>query len=274
MNTAVKGKPIITEYQDLIEYIGDALEYRKATDHGFSVYTTTKSLRKISPTLVSLIVRRKRRLTVDRADEFSKLLDLNPSERSYFRRWVNRLETGEVSEAATPDPLHLRNRKEVSPHILSDWLNVYVKDFFQIPDVRKNPDLINQLLAHLASHKRIQRSLKFLLREGHLRKTMDGSIVLEADLVVADPKISSSKIRQFHKAALTIAKQAIDFFPPTERFSNTLIVPLNEKSYLKLQELIEEFADKLKDFAAENEEPGERLYQLALNLSPIGRKTK
>jgi hypothetical protein len=69
-------------------------------------------------------------------------------------------------------------------------------------------------------------------------------------------------------------KTALDLFPPSERLANTLIIPLNEKSYGELLEIIQEFSERLQNFAAHNQEAGERLYQLILNLSPTGGKVE
>lgn len=101
---------------------------------------------------------------------------------------------------------------------------------------------------------------------------MDGRIVVETNLTVADPEVPSKKIRQFHKGALGIARAAMDLFPSTERIANTLVVPLNDKSYDELKALIRDFSEKIQDFAARSEEPGERIYQLIVNLSPTGGK--
>jgi uncharacterized protein (TIGR02147 family) len=239
MNSST-NRPTITEYQDLIEYVADQIAFRKNHDPGFSVHAATKSLRKVSPALVSLVLKRKRKLTLDRSEEFAKLLALNPIERSYFKRWIARIELGPDGESTIPVPLVSKERKEASTHILTDWLNVYVKDFFQIPEVRANPEILKQLLSHLVTSKRVQRSIDFLLREGHLRRTLSGSIEIEANLVIGNPKVTSQKIRQFHKSALGIAKQALDIFPPQERLANTMIITLNENSYLRLQDLIGE----------------------------------
>ena len=61
--------------------------------------------------------------------------------------------------------------------------------------------------------------------------------------------------------------------------ANTMIVPLNESSYREAVALIEEFAEKLKDLAANRPDSleakdGEALYQLIVNLAPAGGKLK
>lgn len=274
------ARPSISAYQDPIEFLKAMLAFRKTTEKSFSVHIATSTLRRVSPSLVSLVLKRKRKITLDRCDEFSKLMQLNAREKVYFKSWIARLET---ADGKSPDTLSAvlssfdedqNNRKEVGTHLLSDWINVYVKDCFQLPMVQKNPELIYQYLASHAEPRRIKKSFEFLLKEGYLRRKMDGSIVVETNLAVANPQVPSKKIRQFHKGAFAVAKSALDMFPPQERMANTLIVPLNPKTYEQLTELIEEFSEKLQQFAANNQEPGERLYQLILNLSPTGGKVE
>jgi uncharacterized protein (TIGR02147 family) len=272
MNKALPKRPLISDFQDPVDFMRAMIEFRKKTDKLFSVHTATASLRKVSPALVSLILKKQRKITLERVDEFAKLLQLNATEKIYFRNWIERSDRG-FSEPLKPEASH-RQRKDVGTHILSDWINVYVKDCFQLAKVQSHPELVHQYLASYANPKRIEKSIDFLLKEGHLRRTMDGKVVVETNLAVANPQVPSKKIRQFHKGALGVAKAALDLFPASERMANTLVIPLNDKSYLELLELIREFSEKLQDFAAQNQEPGERLYQLIVNLSPTGGKVE
>lgn len=269
-------RPIISDFEDPVEFLKLMIEYRKKTEKSFSVHAVAVTLRRVSPALVSLILSRKRKITLDRVDELSKLVQLNVQEKIYFRNWIARIENAGEEDAQPVKTEHQtrHHRKDVGTHILTDWINVYVKDCFQLPKVQSNPELVHRYLASYAHPKRLEKSIEFLLREGHLRRTLDGKIVVEANLAVADPKVPSKQIRQFHKGALGVAKAAIDLFPSNERMANTLIIPLNEKSYGELTEIIQDFSEKLQEFAAHNQETGDRLYQLIVNLSPTGGKVE
>ncbi len=266
------NRPTISQYDDPAEFVKDMIRFRKNTEAGFSVFRSVKRLRKISPALVSLVIQGKRTLTLDRADEFSKLLNLNVSEKIYFRKWLGQLEDKDFLEDGFA-PSATGTRKDVGLGLLSDWINVYVKDFFHIPAVQKNPELIKKQLMTVVPPKRIAKAVQFLLREGYLRKTIDGRVVLDTTLAISEPNVPSRKIRQFHKGALSLAKVALDLFQPNERLANTLIITLDEQRYEELNGLIQEFTEKLKDFAAKNpEKAGNRLYQFIINLSPVGGK--
>jgi uncharacterized protein (TIGR02147 family) len=267
-------RPVIANYKDPVDFARDMLRFRKETEVGFTVQLATKTLRRVSPTLVSLILKKKRTLTIDRAEEFAKLLALNTVERFYFKNWLERIEDGGHTSAVEPVPEVSSRRREVSTSILSDWLNIYVRDFFQFPRVQRDNSILFKTLTHIAKPKRIERAFQFLLREGYLRRTLDGRIVVESSSAVANPKVPSKKIREAHKGALSLARSAIDMYPPAERLSNFLIIPMNEKSYAELLELIEGFAEQLQEFAGRNEGAGDRLYQLIVNVSPVGGKVE
>jgi uncharacterized protein (TIGR02147 family) len=270
MSNAVKGseRPTISEYTEPAEFVRDMLSFRKKTERGFSVYRATKVLRRVSPALVSLVVQKKRNLTLDRVDEFARLLDLNSTEKFFFRNWV----AGMADKDFLEGPTGAHSRKVASTSILSDWINLYVKDLFLIPAVQKDPHLVERLLLGVATPKRIQRAIEFLLREGHLRRTLEGDIVIETNLSVTDPGVPNRKIRQFHKGALGLARQALDLYPPEERLANTVLIALDEKRHQELRQLFREFAERLQDFAAADTAGATRLYQVLLNLSPVGGK--
>lgn len=265
-----KIRPTISEYKDPIEFMREMIQFRKTTEPQFSVMRATQGLRRVSPTLISLILQKKRKITFDRVDELAKLLNLNSAEKFYFKNWLEGLDNSSTTSEA---PQSAPKRKDVSISLFSDWLNVYVKDLFKLPKVQKNPDLLFYRLASVAKRKRIEKSLAFLLREGYLRKRLDGRIVVESNLAVQDTGVPNKKVREFHKAGLNLARLAIDQYSTSERLANTATIALNESTHKELLDLIAEFGEKFKSLAEKelnsNQDPSQ-LYQLIVNLSPIG----
>jgi len=270
-------RPTISKYDSIAAYIKDQIQYLKHIDPDFSVLAACKKLRRVSPALMSLIVKDKRKVTLDRVDELAKLLQMTVPEKIFLRDWIERADPRSVQNLKSMTmeeiSLHKNRRKEVSLNILNDWLNVYVKDCFQLKAIQENPKLIYAQLAHIAEPKRIDKSIQFLLREGYLRKTLNNTIVIDAALAVAETPLPSHKIRQFHKAALNIARNGIDTVSMDKRYVNTLVMPLNKEKYSEFVEIIQEFSEKIMKFSADlNTEEAESLYQFNLNLIPTGRK--
>jgi uncharacterized protein (TIGR02147 family) len=275
-------RPIISKYEEPVSYLRDMLAYRKQADPGFTVASATQSLRRVSPALVSLVLKKKRTLTLDRAEEFARLMNLNTAEKFFFRNWIGRSDARTPAEApqsaqAGHNVHHDGRHTETSsqrrePTLLDDWINAYVKDFFQIRQVQKNPELLHRQLMHIATPKRIERALRFLQREGYLRRTLDGRLVQDDKVPVSNTPVPAKKIRDFHKGALMLAKRAIDVFASSERLANTMTITLDQEGYSELMHLIQEFGEKLRDFATHRAGAGDRLYQLIINVSPVGGK--
>ncbi len=269
-------RPKILEFEDPIQFLKAMLTYRKKTERSFSVLKVCRGLRRVSPTLVSLILKGQRKITFDRVDEFSKLMNLSTGEKHHFRALILGIggETFEKPLKGSVGDSSAGRRKVVSVHILNDWINPYVKDCFQIEQVQKQPKLLPLYLANLATSQRVEKALQFLLREGHLRRELSGRIVLDTPLAVTDTEVPSKKIRAFHKGALQIAKNGMDLFSSEERFSNTMVVPLNAQTYQQLIEMITDFSQRLQDFAALAVDSGDRLYQVLVNVCPTGGRSQ
>jgi len=269
-------RPVIYDYENPVTFIRDMIAFRKNTEASFSVLKATGKLRKLSPALVSLIIKGKRRMAYDRAEEMAVLCGLKGREKHYFIEWIKKLESqsGESFEASRPSHSG-RSRKQASENLLRDWLNVYVKDSVRLCkglDKSSQKEELIRILGGIASESRIEKSLLFLLREGYLRITQDGKMVEDTPLTTAGDGLTRSYVRKFHKRALMIAKEAIDTYDTNERYANSLILPLNQDSYEELTGILRDFAEKLKIFCESHAEDSERLYQITVNLSPTGGK--
>lgn len=267
-------RPQITSYQEVPAFIRDMVAFLKRAERGYTVKKAVKGTRRCSPALMSLLMKGERRLTPDRVDAVAAILRLTPREKQYLRDWIEQdyydEEDQQNLEAALAASEKAAQTKEVSSHILSDWVNIYVKDAHRLPAVQRSRQQLYKLLGGLASQARIDKSLNFLLREGYLRQDLQGRIVEDVPVMVADPGKIDQKVRQFHRASLRIAADAINLYSMNERLANALVLHLNQNTYQELLELIHEFNQKLHDFVQTKTSDGDRLYQLIINLSPTG----
>lgn len=238
----------------------------------FSITKECSYLRKVSPTLITLILQGKRKITLDRVDELSQLLKLSTAEKQYFKHLIQQdlPENKKSNKITISDTPRIRARNEVSDSMLKNFINFYVKDAFQIKEIQKNPKLIYKVLAFLANEKKINQSIHFLLKEGYLRKALDGSIVLDQPLSVKEPVDSHLLVRKFHKKALNLALNGLDLVPPNKRLANTFILPVDDTTYDELTLLVKNFTDQLKQFCENRALQGDRLYQITINLTPTG----
>jgi len=260
--------PLVFDYRSMPVFIKDRIEWLKRRDPGFSIRKETRGLHRCSATLVSHVIRGKRKLTLDRADDFSQLLRLSPREKSYFRQLI----AVEEEKGPAPEAPAKRSakRSEAQNHLLSSWLHVYVKDACRLKHFRPDASSIYRMLGGIATKRQIERSLAFLLREGYLRRTLDGRLV-EREVVMATTDEQYDRRKQvFHRRALEIAKRGIATYPWDRRRESAVVLALNRTSVEELKELLKDFYERLLVFAEEHDGDDEALYQVLINLSPIG----
>lgn len=134
------NRPNLIDYKEPEEFVKEMIAFLKMKDKKFSILAKSKGFRRLSPTLVTLIIKKKRKLTYDRTDEMAQLLSLSVGEKELLKKWI--INKKSPSKITPPSESLLRGprSKEVSTHLLNDWLNVYVKDCFQIEAVQKKPN--------------------------------------------------------------------------------------------------------------------------------------
>lgn len=272
-------RPVIFDYGEIHEYVTDMLEWRRRNFPEFSVRQVTKSLVGCSPTLVTQVSKGQRDLTRERIDEFAVVLNLSPQEKAYLEQWVVRQKRDLLQRknnrrgqyVTGVDRVPARKR-EAANHLLTDWVNVYVKDACRLRAFEPNPKVIHRILGGIVPLKRIRRSLNFLFKEGFLRKTLDGKIVESTPVTATTDDIPDQKLRIFHKRALDIAKRGIDLFPLSERRAAAVVLPVDQNTLPLLRDLLRDFHERMTRFAEEHTTDSERLYQVLINLTPIGGK--
>lgn len=248
----------------------------KETGQRFSLRSATADLDRCSPALVSLVLSRKRNLSPERARDFAKILALSARERHYFIQQIESKGTGESQgnerkrhSQRKPSFQRAAARPAASNHILTHWLHPYVKDASRIKGFTSDPEKLTKLLRGLASSRLIARSFSFLLREGYLRRDLEGEIVENEVILESTDEIPSSQVRMFHRQALRIAADALETVPLEKREANTLLLPLNHSNFIKLKQLVKDWAEEIGAMAESCPDDDETLYQLIINLSPV-----
>ena len=288
------NKPQIFYYSNSSEYIAALVKWLKTNKPKFSIRKATKKIVGCSPSLITQITKGARKLTLDRIDPISEILELDPQEKRQLIQFVTyerkkrylkdkfedisyliaQNQSNDDQDNNLIPSQNILSKKEPKNHLLNNWFNVYIKDLCRIKGFEPKPEIIYQMLKGLISHKQIEKALSFLLREGFLLKTLDNKIVENESLTVTTDNIPNKKIQTFHKKALDIAKKAMDLYSCKERRANAIVFPLNESNYEKLERIIKSFVEKIAEFAEEHKNDSDVLYQVIINVCPVGYAQK
>lgn len=271
MNTTSKQnylknmRPVVYDYQTPVSFLNDLFEFNKLTKKYYSIRQASKKAQGCSPSLVTQILAEKRRLTRNHLIAFKIIFELNKFELDYIDKILSFESDNEI---ALPQVA----KRETKNHILSDWVNLYVKDTVHLRGFVPDPQVIFKLLGGIIEIERISKSMKFLLKEGFWKKTVAQKIVADETALHSTNNIPDGGIRKFHKQSLKIARDGVDQFDVDRRFSSTILLSVNEKSYQELRVLMNKFQSEIADFIDQNSSDDEQLVQVNLNLTPIGGK--
>jgi uncharacterized protein (TIGR02147 family) len=161
--------------------------------------------------------------------------------------------------------------RKTKNHILSNWLHPYVKDLVNLKGFSLEPETLFFMLQGMASTRRLKKSVDFLFREGFWRRSLDGKVVEEETAVTTTNDIPSEKIRGFHIKALELALKGIKAFSVSERKASTVIIAVDDHNVDELRGLLDSFQTQLLEFIEKHPQGRDRLMQVTMHLTPIGR---
>jgi len=263
----VRERPVVYDYGSSSQFLWELYQFYKQQG-SFSLRQRTTKVGLCSQALVSQILRGKRQINRDNLSALAAVFKLTKLEQEYLDSKLNipihKLSLVENSDAAN----HLRIPKN---HLLSDWLNPYVKDLIHLKGFHLDSEVIHFMLQGLATPKRIQKTISFLLREGFWRTTTKGKLEQEEAAVVTTNGIPNEKMRIFHQRALEIALRGIISFPIHRRKASTVLIAVDEENMDELKGLIDAFQKNLLDFIERYPKGKDSLVQITTHLTPVGR---
>jgi uncharacterized protein (TIGR02147 family) len=268
-------RPDVFTYSDANVFVRDMLQWKKAAEPSFSVRQQTRTLRRCSPALVTLIARGERRLSPDRVPEFAKLLRLSAHERRALFALVGSDDLGE--ESAEKDAQNTTSRRQVKKNarqsirsgLFQPWFNLYLWESARLSAFKPDASHLFRLLRGIAQPALLAKSIRTLMSEGFLRRTLEGSTVPEYPTIESTDEVPDERIRRLHVKSLWLAARLIDEVPVAEREAGLVLMSLDEAGFQKLKALLKKFTDELGRFSEEHAAGGDCLYQVLVNAVPV-----
>lgn len=269
-----KTRPVVFDYGAPYLFLNDLLGHYKATSSSFSVRQRLNGVVGCSPALVTQVLKGRRRLTRDQLPTFAKVFSLTVAESGFIDELLKHQVEAAFNSAEDVIPVRKKSSRVPKNHILTSWLNLYVKDLVHLKGFKPDAKVLFKMLMNLASPGQIEKSIQFLLREGFWRKTAGHQIIAEEPLLVSTFDLPDERIKKFHKQALKIAQRGIDLFPLGRRTGSATLIAVNQKQAKELKEIMDSFHQRLQVFV-ENCADGsdaDELIQVLIHTTPVGGK--
>lgn len=267
VESQIMDRPVVYDYGSSREFLGSLLLYYKSKS-SFSLRQRTAQVGRCSQALVSQILQGKRNLTRDNLSEISEVFKLTRLEVDYLDKKISAknykfsIYQNVVTEAPSRVPQN---------HLLSNWVNPYVKDIVNLKGFQLTAETIFSMLGGFIPLTKIKKSVNFLLKEGFWRKDQAGKIVLNESAVTTTNGIPNEKIKLFHSKALENALIGLKTLPVDQRKASTVLLSVDHSKMDELRGLIDLFQTQLLEFIEKNPGGQDSLVQITTHLTPIGR---
>lgn len=283
--------PVISDYMDYRKYLADFYLFRREqtkTDlrpYNYQMFSAAANIK--SPQYLRLIIDGKRNLSDDMVAKFAKALNLGRDHTDELRVLVHFTQATDPAERNR----HLKALMElrVSQKIKSGEIDS--KAFEQIPgwvawilysmtdlkNVKFDIQSLKQLLGEKATQDEIQQALNKLLESGQLVRDPETNEVKKArPLMENADNIPVALVRKLQAELLYLGMESLFQDEPLEREFGTVTLSLTEKEFEEIKFKLRQIRKQLtKDNSiARAQNPGERIYQLNIQLFPVTHKVE
>lgn len=234
---------------DYREILSSKLEERRRINPRYSLRAFAKDL-KISPSRLSDVLARKGHLSIDKARQIAKILNLSPLVTTDFLDVVEADGRGaksvkisavkRIQSRSSTERLRTLNVDELS--IMSDWRNLAVWTFMTLPHFDGNRHTIaKHFKMNVIEVEDILRRLERLKMVSINGKT---GVIGNTQAYVGGT-FPSAVIRDFHKQMSSLGKDAIEKQAFTERHVESAILTIDKAKMGEIEQKIANFCRSL-----------------------------
>lgn len=253
----------IDEYH--IEVLEEELQRRQRINQLYSIRAYARYLG-ISQSVLTQILKRKRRLPEKYAQDISKRLDLNQEEANQFLKSIQNKKITLDSKDISQD---VQSSKELSDKdhykIISQWEHLAVLCLTETVDFVSDIDWMAIRLG--LSSQRIQKVVERLISADLLTIDEDGRYRQQYMQLKTTQDIPSQALKEAQLENCDLGKAKYLDTPLEKKYYGSTTFAINSKKIDKAKELIRNFRRSLSEFLEVGEQ--DEVYQLVVQLYPL-----
>jgi uncharacterized protein (TIGR02147 family) len=290
---ASTGRPTPESFTDHCAYLRAMIAYLKRTQKQFSYRYFSRIAGYASPNFLKLVAEGQRQLSPDSIQRFADALGLDERERDQFEALVR---LGQATNDAERNRFYgkLRRTADASPpalrleraqyEVYSLWYAIPMRDLIAEPDFQEDPEWIARRMHPRIKASEAQRALSLLEQTGLVSRDASGRLVRGQAKIATAPKVRSLAVRNYHRAMLAHAAQALDGLPVESRDITSLTVAMSRGRYEAVCARVAAFREELLDFiedspdqsgadAPDHDAPVDReIFALGFQIVPVTQR--
>ena len=279
-NTLVLARPRPDDYSDYRAYLRAMTTYLKDTRPHFSYRYFSRIAGFSSPNFLKLVAEGQRNLTPASIPKFAKGLGLDERERESFEtlvllthapndfernRYYQRLRKNHRGDSEA------RRMEAAQFDVYSSWWVLPVRELLLHPDFQPDPRWIASRLRPRIKPQEAKLALELLERIGLIARDEEGRLRPSDTNISTGPRVRSLAVRNFHRAMMTLAAEALETVPIDARDITGLTLSLTPAQYQDVRARVEKFRREILDLVGTPQD-GADIYQLSFQLFPLTRR--
>lgn len=270
-------KPMLFDYISATSYLHDLMIFRKTQNAGFTYESWANELGFKSRSFMTMILNKERNITTQFIEVFSKSMDFNDTEKSFFSLLVQYNQTDSETEK-----LHYLDRMLELQGKQKDLVEInnykgFLKSTFLpklllllgFKDLNRSPAGLSLFLNETL--EMISANLNQLQVMGLASPNEQGEWISVKGSFKVPKNLGSEVLENYHNQSLNEAIEA-QKKPTQQRRFRSLLLPLSETDYQNLLTDIESLIHKTVIKYDSETLDQKMLYKLNLNLFPVTEK--
>jgi uncharacterized protein (TIGR02147 family) len=276
----------ITDYNDYVPYIRDLVNYKKETSaFSFRVFCHKSGFR--SPSYLKWVIEGTRPISLRSVHKFIQGLGLTKRDAKYFLIMVNYKEAKDPhSKRFYYEEMLEWKKRQSSTHTkdayeyLSHWYYLAIRELVGSKEFKDDPRWISDRLGGNLTVWDVKNSLETLERLKLIEKNAQGQWQQTTRNLHTEPEVHSLAAFSYHAEMLDVAESALTKRTANERSFQSLVAMIDDKTYDKLKEKIQNFQQELIVFLEGEEKltkPNrtlEELYAVNMQMVPLTVRRK
>jgi uncharacterized protein (TIGR02147 family) len=256
--------------KDYRSYLKGVLSRRTTINPAYSLRAFARQLG-LAPSSMSLVLQKKRHISLETAQMFARKLGLSGVEHEFFLSLVL-LETSErAEERATAKERTRFLREETRFHNVSldsfraiaDWYHLPIVEMTRMDRFEFSPPEVARRLGIPESS--VVKASQRLESIGLIKKDPSGKFIKSTRRNISSSTDKNEAIRAFHKQMLRKAARAVDKQLPREKIIGSETFCFDKRDIEKARKLTEEFFTKIVALADQGKERTE-IYHFGLQM--------
>jgi uncharacterized protein (TIGR02147 family) len=270
-------RPDVFDYLDHHSFLKDWIVYLKEVKMiGMRTLATTAG---VSAASLSLCLSEDRRWTLKLLGKLVPHLELKKPEQEALRLLFVIGTTDDPMErlASFDDlrriPAYSEKQRDSSTVYLylRHWLNVTIRELVQLADFQPNAKWIRERLRFMPTELEIERSLRFLLKEGYLKQGPEGHWLTPNPHLDCQEGVYRLSLGEYHRQVLQLAQRSIEEVPRELRLILGHTVALDVEHKKQAEAILKAALNEIQKLSGNQASPDE-LYQFEFIMIPLSQK--